>query len=65
MSRLLASLVLLLAPASALACAVCFDPTEQNREAFIGTTVFLTLLPLALIGGGAWWIVRRYETLEG
>ena len=47
--------------AAALACSVCFDPTEQNREAFIGTTLFLTMLPLALIGGGAWWLFKRYE----
>jgi hypothetical protein len=45
---------------SAAACPVCFSAkNEQNRIAFIATTVFLSLLPLALIGGGVVWLRRR------
>lgn len=47
---------LLTAPATALACPVCFDANEQNREAFILTTVLLSSLPLLMVGGAAWWI---------
>ena len=39
-----------LLPAVALACPVCFSATEANRGAYLGTTVFLSLLPLAVIG---------------
>ena len=42
-----------------LAWAVCFSATAQNRMAFLGTTIFLTLLPLGLVAGAAvWWIWR-------
>ncbi len=60
----LAALARLL-PASARACSVCYDPTEENRQAFLGSTAILTLLPLALIGGGGWWLWRRIEAAEG
>lgn len=57
--------VALLAPALALACPVCGVGTnEANRRAFIGSTIFLSLLPLAMIGGlVAWgvWRVRKQE----
>ena len=39
-----------LAPAIALACPVCFDANEANRDAYVGTTVLLSLLPLAFVG---------------
>ncbi len=39
---------LLLSP-EAYACAVCFSGQENSRIAYIGTTVFLSLLPLAII----------------
>lgn len=53
--------VALLALAStAVACPVCFAPkNEENRVAFISMTVFLTLLPLGLIGLGVWWYKKR------
>lgn len=49
---------LLALPAWALACPVCFSAKEENRQAFVDTTIFMTLLPLALIGGIVWWLVR-------
>ena len=47
----------------AQACSVCFDPSEENRLAFLGTTVLLSLLPLLLLAGSGLWIWRR--TREG
>ena len=40
-----------LVPAMAFACPVCFAANEANRDAYLGTTVVLSLLPLAFIGG--------------
>jgi hypothetical protein len=51
-----------LAAADAHACSVCFSTTDQNRWAFIGTTVFMSVLPLAfLLGVGAW---LRHKVVE-
>ncbi len=46
-------------PAAAPACSVCFSATEENRLAFLLTTIFLTFLPLTLIGAGLWMLRRR------
>lgn len=57
-----------LLPAVAYACPVCFDANEANRTAFIATTVFLSLLPLSMIGGVIFWIVgsaRREDEAPG
>jgi hypothetical protein len=43
---------------------VCFTGDEATVAAFIGTTVFLSLLPLMLIGGGVWWLWRRARRFE-
>ena len=56
-----------LAARATLACAVCFTATEENRIAFIATTVFLTFLPLLIIGGVIWWLrekVRAHNALN-
>ena len=50
-------------PAVALACPVCFDPREENRLAFMLTTLLLTLTPLALVGGVVYGLWRRYKQL--
>ena len=62
--RVLACTVLALAPTTSWACAVCFTGDEATVAAFIGTTVFLSLLPLMLIGGGVWWLWRRARRCE-
>lgn len=59
-----AALLILLAPDAALACPVCFSGREENRLAFILTTVFLTVLPLATIGGAVLWLRARWRELE-
>ena len=60
---LLVTLVLA-TPASAWACSVCGPGTEENRTAFILTTAFLSLLPLAVIGMVIGWLVKRARMLE-
>ncbi len=46
------------------ACPVCFDPREENRLAFIGTTVFLSLLPLGMVAGAGFWFRRKYRETD-
>ena len=46
-------------PRAAHACPVCFGGDADNRAEFIGTTLFLTLLPLLMIGGLALFLWRR------
>jgi len=60
-SLLAASLLLVTAllPELAAACAVCTAGTgEDSRQAFIWTTVFMSVLPLAAIGAGVLWLRR-------
>lgn len=55
-----ALLVLLLAPELADACTVCAANDDNGTQsAFRFSTAFLTVLPLALIGGVGWWLARR------
>ena len=62
---LLAALLLLAAPEAAQACSVCSAAeTDSVREAFLVTTVLLSVLPLLLVGGFAWWLRRRVRELE-
>jgi hypothetical protein len=56
-------LMALSAPEAAMACSVCFSATEQNRMAFLGTTIFLSLLPLFLIGTVSVVLWRRSRAL--
>lgn len=57
---LAASTLFVLATAGvAHACPVCFDARETQRAAFLGTTIFLSLLPLGMIGGLALFLFRR------
>lgn len=41
------------------ACAVCVGAFDKNRVAFLATTMFMTALPLSLLGGLAVWLKRR------
>ena len=52
-------------PALALACPVCFNAKDDAaRVAFLGTTVFLTALPVLMIGGVILWLSRRMAAAE-
>ena len=44
---------------AAWACPVCMAPGGPNSDAFLGSTIFLSLLPLAMMFGGGVWIWRR------
>ncbi len=62
---LAAALGVVLLPAAAQACPVCFSGNgEENRAAFLITTAFLTALPLVMIGGVVWWFRRRFVQIE-
>ena len=60
----LVALAVLLVPELAQACSVCFSGQDQSRTAFIVTTAFLSVLPLAFIAGMALWIRSRARALE-
>lgn len=48
-----------------LLCAVCFQAKDEaSNLAFLIMTAFMTLLPLAVLGGGIYWVVRRIRALE-
>ena len=53
------SALLLVTPALAHACAVCGGGSDRMRIAFLISTAFLSLLPLALIFTGVWWLRRQ------
>lgn len=66
--RILATLlaaVLTALPAIALACPSCGVGNGRNKMAFFVTTVFLTLLPLSLIGAGLFWLARKGRAFIG
>ena len=59
-----AGIVLGWMPGAARACSVCFSANDENRLAFLVTTIFLTALPLAMIGSTVLWLWRRALRLE-
>ncbi len=66
MIRRLYAALLLAAPGAALACPVCGGPAEkeQVQQAFVNTTIFLSAVPLLMIGGGVWWLFRRARQMD-
>jgi uncharacterized membrane protein YcfT len=62
-SRSLALVVALISGA-ALACPVCGTPSEQGQGAYLFMTPIMSLLPLALVGGLVFWLVRRVRRAE-
>lgn len=63
--RLVTALASSVVPAVAYACPVCFSAqNEENRFAFVAMTIFLTLLPLGMLGLGMGWAWRRMRALE-
>ncbi len=51
-------------PEAVAACPVCFDSSDENRQAFLATTAFLSLLPLGMVTGAGLWIRKRVRDLE-
>lgn len=62
---LVAIAALISAPGLALACAVCGAGEGRSQAAFFQTTVFLSLLPLGMIGWGLTWWYRRRSWFKG
>ena len=61
----LAALPLALAPSLASACAVCTaGRDEENAFAFLMTTIFMSIMPLAAIGTLVFVLWRRIRKLE-
>jgi hypothetical protein len=58
------SLLVWLFPRISAACSVCYGGDEESRTAFILTTVFLSVLPLAMIGSLVWWLWRAASRAE-
>ena len=54
-----ALLLLVMLPDVAQACPVCFDARDENRQAFLATTAFLSLLPLGMVAGAGLWLRGR------
>lgn len=52
------ALVVAWVPGSASACPVCQDPSAQDTSVFLSMTIFMSLLPLTLIGGTVYYLVR-------
>ena len=48
----------------AYACPSCASPLEENRQAFVDTTVFLTVVPLMMMGGFIWWLRRKIRAMD-
>ena len=49
----------LMTPAVSFACATCSDPDDASNGAFLASTIFLSLLPLAGIGGLVYGVYRH------
>jgi hypothetical protein len=59
------ALGILATPSLAQACAVCFTGrADEQRVAFLVTTIFMTFLPLILIGLGVTAFIRRVRRIE-
>lgn len=61
---LLAAALLLALPRLALACPVCMAADARRGTAYVVTTVVLSLLPLAAIGGLGWLVWRRSRGVD-
>ncbi len=58
------ALGLLLAPRAALACPVCTGgQKDEVGWALLRGSLILSILPLAAIGAGAWWLRRRARAI--
>ena len=57
-------LPLLLLPEVGEACAVCFSGKEETRATYVGTTVFLSALPIGIVVVLGMMVRRRYVEPE-
>jgi hypothetical protein len=54
------SVLVTLVPRLALACPVCMAADVRRMDAYVATTVLMSVLPLAAIGGIGWLAPRRF-----
>jgi len=61
----IALLLVVVAPLDALACPSCLAAQDSDvQAAFIAATAFMTFLPLGLVGGLVYWLLRRARQLD-
>lgn len=51
-------------PDIAHACPVSFDARDENRQAFLAATAFLSLLPLGMVAGAGLWLRKRSREID-
>lgn len=61
--RALAPVVALMA-SPAFACAVCGAGEDRTQESYLAMTIFISLMPLAMLAGIVGFIVYRYRAAE-
>jgi MYXO-CTERM domain-containing protein len=47
-----------------LACAVCGAGEDPARGTYVVMTLIISGLPLAMLGGIAWWVIKSNRTRE-
>ena len=57
--------VLVALPRIAVACPVCMAADARRMNAYVVTTVFLSLVPLGVIGGIGWLVWKRSGLRDG
>lgn len=62
--KLFFTLSVLIAPSSLLACSVCFTAKEETLNAYYGTAIMLSILPVAMVGGLVFWVRHRYKNVS-
>lgn len=65
LTLVLALALVVLFPEAVHACPVCFDANDENRQAFLATTAFMSLLPLGMVAGAGLWIRKRAKDVDG
>ena len=61
-SRLISSgCIGLLATGAAQACPICILADPKTAGTYLNTTLFMSVLPLAMLGGLIYWLKRRYS----
>ncbi len=56
--------ITLAAPNSAWACAVCFSGSGGSLNAYYLATALMMFIPIFLIGGFVYWLVRKARQVE-
>ena len=57
-----AALIAALAPGSAWACGACALAAPQNSKTYLEMTLFMSAVPLLVIGGMIYWLSGRYSS---